>query len=120
MRDLAAITLLLTALALPVVLFWALRSSLRWSGRAAAALAIGVGWAANLAYAFALRQFPSAGASQAAGDSVAIAAGFGWVCPSILIFLSWLAWRLATRRNLPDRPGSDTALTLTRLGDPAE
>ncbi|GAB3385051.1 hypothetical protein [Lysobacter fragariae] len=81
-----ATVLLLTALTLPVVLFWLLKSRSRPGGFIAATIAIASGWALNLAWAF------------VAHESVAIAAAFGWVCPTILVGLTWLVWRFAKRR----------------------
>lgn len=81
-----ATALLLTALVLPVALFWLLKSRSRLSGLGAAAIAIAAGWALNLAWA------------SVAHESVAIAATYGWVCPAVLVALTWLAWRFAKRR----------------------
>ncbi|GAB3362030.1 hypothetical protein [Lysobacter tyrosinilyticus] len=82
-----ATVLLLAALTLPVVLFWLLKSRSRLSGLIAAAFAIAAGWALNLVWAF------------AAHESLAIAGAFGWICPSILVGLTWLVWRFARRRT---------------------
>src|SRR5262245_56112364 len=49
----ATTALLLAALALPVVLFWLLRSRSRLNPLVAAALAVATGWALNVAWAFA-------------------------------------------------------------------
>ena len=98
MESLAVNLLLLTALALPVVLFWLLRSRSRVSGLVAAAIAIAAGWALNLAYAFVVQNAVPTDPAQLDGDTLAIAAAFGWVCPSVLVLLTWLVWRRATRR----------------------
>lgn len=81
-----AMALLVTALVLPVALFWLLKSRARMGNPAAVASAVAVGWALNLAWAF------------AADESTAIAAMFGWVCPTVLVFLTWLVWRFVKRR----------------------
>ena len=81
-----ATALLLTALVLPVALFWLLKSRTSLSNLIAAAIAVAAGWALNLAWAF------------AAHESTAIAATFGWVCPAVLVLLTWLVWRYAGRR----------------------
>ncbi|WP_157475063.1 hypothetical protein [Lysobacter sp. Root494] len=79
--------LLITALALPVVLFWLLRSRSRLSGVVASIIAVAAGWAMNVAWAF------------VAHESVAIAGAFGWVCPAVLVLITWLAWRFTRRRR---------------------
>jgi len=84
--------LLLTALALPVAMFWLLKSRSRLSGLAAAAISVAAGWALNLVWAF------------AAHESFATAAAFGWVCPTVLVLLTWLVWRFATRRGARHEP----------------
>ena len=81
-----AIGLLVTALVLPVVLFWLLKTRSRLSGLVVAVIAIAVGWALNLAWA------------SVAHESLAIAGAFGWVCPAVLVLLTWLVWRFAKRR----------------------
>ena len=90
----AATALLLTALVLPVALYLLLRSRSRMSGPVAAALAIAAGWALNLAWAFVVAKDPA----QEYGDVVSIAAQFGWACPTVLVFLTWLASRFVARR----------------------
>jgi hypothetical protein len=84
-----ATVLLLTALVLPVVLFWLLKSRSRLNALIVAGIAIAVGWALNLAWA------------SAAHESLAIAGAFGWVCPAVLVLLTWLVWRFAKRRAEP-------------------
>jgi len=91
MKRLSLAALLLAALTLPVVLFLGL-----WlrghAGLAAAALAgVAMGWALNVAWAFASRQGTPA---QEAGNTVSIALRFGWACPAVLVLLAWLAARL--------------------------
>jgi hypothetical protein len=81
-----AIVLLITALALPVLLYWLLKSRSHLSDLIVAAIAILVGWALNLAWAAVAR------------ESLAVAGAFGWVCPSVLVLLTWLVWRFAKRR----------------------
>lgn len=78
-----ATALLLTSLVLPVVLFWLLKSRSRMSGLVEAAIAVTAGWALSLAWAF------------VAHESLAIAGAFGWVCPAVLVLLTWLVWRSA-------------------------
>ena len=96
MEKFAVTALLLIALALPVVLFWFLRSRFRLGVLFAAGIAIAAGWAFNVAYAFAVRTLDP---SQVDGSTLTIATAFGWVCPTVLVFLTWLIWRLATRRR---------------------
>ena len=81
-----ATALLITAFVLPVVLFWLLRSRARLNGLIAAGIAVAIGWAINFAWA------------SAAHESVPIAARFGWVCPAVLVLLTWLVLRFMSRR----------------------
>ena len=81
-----ATALLITALVLPVVLFWLLKSRTRLNGWVAAAISIAAGWTLNLAWA------------SAAHESTAIAARFGWVCPTVLVALTWLVMRFKRQR----------------------
>jgi hypothetical protein len=78
--------ILVTALLLPVVVYWLLRSRSHLSGLVAAVIAIASGWALNLVWAF------------VAHESFVIAAAFGWVCPTVLVSLTWLVWRFTRRR----------------------
>ena len=84
-----ATALLLTALVLPVVLFWLLRSRARMNGLLAAGIAVGAGWALNFAWA------------SVAHESIPIAARFGWACPAVLVLLTWLVLRFMGRRVSP-------------------
>lgn len=84
-----AIVLLVTALVLPVVQFWLLKSHSRLSGLVVAVISVAVGWALNLAWAY------------VAHESLAIAGAFGWVCPAVLVLITWLVWHFTERR-----PGS--------------
>jgi len=98
MQKVAATALLLTALLLPVVAFWLLRSRSRLNGLAAAAIAVATGWALNVAWAFVSQENIAHDASQVSGDTLSIAMRFGWACPTVLVFLTWLVWRFTTRR----------------------
>ena len=95
MEKFASTALLLTALLLPVVLFWLLRSRSRLNGLAAATIAVATGWALNVAWAFTSQ---GSDPSQTNGDTLSIAMRFGWACPTVLVFLTWLVWRFKTRR----------------------
>lgn len=86
MDKFAPTVLLVAGLVLPVTLFLLLSSRARLSAWVAAALAIAAGWALNFAWA------------SAAKESTAIAARFGWACPTVLVLLTWLAMRFMTRR----------------------
>jgi hypothetical protein len=81
-----ATALLLTALVLPVFLFWLLRSRAHLNDLVAAGIAIAAGWALNFAWA------------SVAHESTLIAARFGWVCPTVLVLLTWLVLRFMSRR----------------------
>ena len=98
MEKLATTALLLTALLLPVVLFWLLRSRSRLNGLAAAAIGVATGWALNVAWAFA-SQGSTNDPSQINGDTLSIAMRFGWACPTVLVFLTWLVWRFKSGRG---------------------
>ena len=82
-----ATALLVTALVLPVVLFWLLSARARLNGLVAAGIAVAAGWALNFAWA------------SVAHESVPIAARFGWACPAALVFLTWLVLRFMSRRT---------------------
>jgi len=86
MIKFAGTALLLTALALPVVLFLLLKVRLGLSGFVAATISIAVGWVLNVAWAFVTARDPS----QGYGDVLSIAAYFGWACPTVLVVLTWL------------------------------
>ena len=81
-----ATALLVTALVLPVVLFWLLTSRASLNSLVAAGIAVASGWAMNFAWA------------SVAHESVPIAARFGWVCPAVLVLLTWLVLRFKSRR----------------------
>src|SRR5262245_54141067 len=98
MEKFATTALLLTALVLPVVLFWLLRSRSRLNGLAAAAIAIAIGWVLNVAWAFVSQRSTTGDPSLVDGDTLSIAMRFGWACPTVLVFLTWLVWRVKTRR----------------------
>ena len=93
-----ATALLLAALALPVVIFWLLRSRSRSNGWVAAAIAVAAGWALNVAWAFASQGNGANDPSQSNGDTISIAMHFGWACPTVLVFLTWLVLRFKARR----------------------
>lgn len=98
MENFAATLVLILALVLPVVLFLLLRRT-RLNGLVSAAIAIAAGWALNIAYFSLAPDTTAVNASQVNADNLAIAVSFGWVCPAVLVFLTWLVWRIATRRR---------------------
>ena len=81
-----ATALLIAALVLPVAVFWLLRSRTRPGAPVAAAVSVAAGWMLNVAWAF------------TAHESTAIAVGFGWICPALLVATTWLVWRYRQRR----------------------
>lgn len=103
MEKFATTVLLLTALALPVVLFLLFRPRSRLNALVAAAVAVAAGWSFNVACVFATEAIAGKEPSQVNGSNLAIAVTYGWVCPLALVLVAWLAWHLATRRM---RPGS--------------
>ena len=78
--------LLLAAMLVPIVIFWGLATRAGAARAGTFAIAIVAGWIFCVLWAF------------AAGESVAIAAGFGWFCPSVIVIATWLVWRFARRR----------------------
>ena len=98
MEKFAVTALLLAGLALPVVLFWLLRSRSGWNSLVAAAIAVATGWALNVAWAFASQGSAGNDPTQGKGDTLSLALYFGWVCPAVLVLLTWLVWRCKTRR----------------------
>ena len=87
--------LLLTALALPIVLFWQLGGHSALSTVVAAAIAVAAGWALNVAWAFAAQKTIVQDASQGIAGNLKIALAFGWACPVVLVLLTWLVLRFA-------------------------
>jgi hypothetical protein len=98
MKNLAAPALLLTALVLPVALFLLLWLRFHLNGFVAAAIAIATGWALNVAWAFVAQGITAKDSSQADGNILSIAAYFGWICPTVLVLLTWLIWHFLIRR----------------------
>jgi len=98
MGSFATTALLVAALALPVLLFLMLQSRPGLGSRLAAAIAIAAGWALNVAWAFAVQSSATNDPAQAGQDTVRIATAFGWACPSVLVLVTWLAWRYVKRR----------------------
>jgi hypothetical protein len=86
------------ALALPVVIFWLLRSRSRFNGPLAAAIAVATGWALNVAWAFTSQGSTTNDPSQVNADTLSIAMRFGWASPTVLVLHTWLVWRFKTRR----------------------
>jgi hypothetical protein len=131
MKSPLAIVLLIVALVAPVAGFLWLAAMPGMQHGLAALVAVAAGWALNVAWALAVEraeaaQFAEARqAVQAAasaderGRTLAIAARFGWVCPSVLVLLAWLlapAGAVAT----PQAPPSPAAAVpgIQMLTDP--
>jgi len=93
MRKITANALLLIAVVLPIVLFWHLGTQATLNTMVAAAIAVAMGWALNVAWAFATPKNAASNASQANAGTLKIAVAFGWACPLVLVFLTWLALR---------------------------
>ena len=87
--------LLLTALALPIVLFWQLGTHPALGIVVAAAIAVAAGWALNVAWAFAANKTIAQDATPGSAGNLKIALAFGWACPVVLVFLTWLVLRFA-------------------------
>ena len=88
---------LVTALVLPVLLFWQLDAHTSFGFAAAAAIAVIAGWLLNVIWAFAALKASTQGLPQNDNRMLKIAAAFGWFCPVILVALTWLALRLFAR-----------------------
>jgi len=99
MKRFSITALLLTALLLPIILFWLIRSRSDLNGLIAAAIAVVSGWALNVAWASASRESTTNISSQVSGDTLSIAMRFGWVCPTVLVFITWLVWHFKTRHG---------------------
>ncbi len=97
MKKVGITALLITALLLPIILFWLLRSRAHLHGVAAAAIAIATGWVLNVAWAFASQASMTNGPSQANGETLSIAIRFGWACPTVLVLITWLVWHFKAR-----------------------
>lgn len=90
MDSAASLAFLIAGLVAPVLLFALLRR--RATARGAAAIAIAAGWACNVAWAATMPAAPDT------GDYLATAAMFGWLCPSLLVLVTWAVLRFAGRR----------------------
>lgn len=99
MKKFATTALLLTALLLPVVLFWLLRSRSQLNGLVAAVIAVATGWALNVVWAFAVQAGNTGAPSPASGDTLSIAMRFGWACPTVLVVITWLVWHFKSRHG---------------------
>lgn len=99
MKKFATTALLLAALLLPIFLYWLLRSRLHLNGLAAAGIAVATGWALNVAWAFSSRGGSASVSSPGNADTLSVALRFGWACPTVLVFITWLVWHFATRRG---------------------
>jgi hypothetical protein len=98
MKNFAATVLLLTALVFPVALFLLLWYRFRLNGLVAAAIAIATGWALNVAWAFVAQETTAMDPPQVDGNTLSIATYFGWICPTVLVLLTWLIWHFLIRR----------------------
>lgn len=97
MEKFTVTALLVMALALPIALFLLLLSRFHLNVLVAAAVAVIAGWALNVAWALAAQR-TAAAAPRINGDTISIAAYFGWACPAVLVLLAWLVWRFVTHR----------------------
>jgi len=102
MERFATTVLLLTALALPVVLFLLFRPRSRLKSLVAAAVGVAAGWSFNVACIFATEAIAAKDPSQVNSANLAIAVTYGWACPLVLVLVTWLVWHFATRRMSSD------------------
>lgn len=88
------VTLLLAAaLVVPPVMFWFLVSRTGVGMGATSVAAVVAGWALNVAWAFAAEMKAREEEQGNADGHARIALRFGWVCPAVLVLLTWLVWR---------------------------
>lgn len=99
MAAFANAVLLLTALLLPVLLFLLFRPRSRGGNVLAAVVAIGAGWAFNVACIVAMQALAVAAGEAADPGSVSVATRFGWGCPTVLVLLTWGVLHLVRRRR---------------------
>jgi len=92
MAKFTVTVLLLSALVLPIVLFWQLGSRWLLNPLAAGAIAVAAGWILNVIWAYSTKA-TTVQDSQADSRTLKIAAAFGWVCPVVLVFVTWLVLR---------------------------
>lgn len=92
MKKFSVTILLLAALVLPVALFLLLLPHFHLSVLVAAVIAIAADWALNIAWAYAVHKTASTDSSSDNGNTLSIASYFGWVCPTVLVLLTWLVW----------------------------
>lgn len=90
MKKLAATVLLIAALVLPVLLFLLVKSRASFNDLAAAGIAIPAGWATSVAWASVAVDL-----SEPSSNTLSTAVRFGWICPSVLVLVTWLISRLA-------------------------
>jgi hypothetical protein len=97
MQKISSTALLILALAAPVALFWLLLTRSGLGIPVAATIAIVTGWALNVLWAFVAGKTPPANPEEPNQNFFSIAIRFGWVCPSVLVFLAWLVWYFTVR-----------------------
>ena len=95
MGKITANALILTALVVPIALFWQIGAHSALSTVAVAAIAVAAGWALNVAWAFAANKTIAQDATPGSAGNLKIALAFGWACPVVLVFLTWLVLRFA-------------------------
>lgn len=99
MTAFANAVLLLTAVLLPLLLFLLLRARSRGGNALAAVVAIGAGWAFNVACIVAMQALAAAAGEAADPALVSVATRFGWVCPTLLVGVAWVVRRLLAQRR---------------------
>ena len=92
MQKLLSTALLILALATPVALFSLFLTRYGLGIPVAAAIAIVTGWALNVLWAFVVGKAPPAKPQKSNQNFLSIAIRFGWVCPTVLVFVVWLVW----------------------------
>ncbi|KAF1714461.1 hypothetical protein [Pseudoxanthomonas wuyuanensis] len=110
MERFAISVLWLTALALPVIVFLLFRPRSHLRCLFAAIAAVATGWSFNFAYAIAAQAITAKDVSGINGAAHAFAALFGWVLPTFLVLLTWLAWGFIARRMSPNNSFKPTPL----------
>lgn len=95
MKNIVPAALFIASLIVPIVLFWWLRTRSRVKSLIAAAITIAIGWGLNLAWASVAGNELSNGDM----DTMAIATKFGWFCPTFLVAVTWVAYRIKNRHD---------------------
>jgi len=96
MTKFSANAVLVITVAMPVVLF-ALLSAAGLPLRIAVLVAVVLGWSLSISWARTASPGARSGNEGERAATVKVAVRFGWICPAVLVGLTWAAWSLALR-----------------------